>query len=198
MKTLALILTTAATSISTLLPPAKKADTYKVDTEKSSITWIGRKVTGQHEGTLKLASGELVAEGKSVKSGNFVIDMKSLANTDLEGETREKLLGHLRSDDFFSVEKNPTATFTVTKITPAGANKINVTGNLTIKGKTAPVSFPATVTVSGNTLTAKATGVKVDRTKYDIKYGSKTFFESIGDKAISDEFELAINLVSSK
>lgn len=191
-------MTTAATVISSVLPPAKKAETYKVDAAKSTITWVGKKVTGQHEGTIKVASGELATDGKNIKSGSFVIDMQSIDNTDLEGEMKDKLLGHLKSDDFFGVEKNPTANFTITKVVPAGAGKVNVTGNLTIKGKTAPISFPATVSISGNTLTANATSVKVDRTKYGIKYGSKSFFDSIGDKAINDEFELAINLVSSK
>lgn len=197
MKTLTLLTTLAVTALSTVLP-AKKAETYKVDTQKSTITWIGRKVTGEHKGTLKISSGALTTDGKNIKGGSFNMDMTSIDITDLEGESKGKLMGHLKSDDFFSVEKNPTANFSITKITPAGANKINVTGNLTIKGTTAPVTFPAEVSMSGNTLTAKASSVKVDRTKYGIKYGSKSFFEGIGDKAISDEFELAINLVATK
>jgi len=172
--------------------------TFKVDTEKSKIEWTGKKVTGQHTGTIKLASGEVAVNGKVPTSGKFAIDMTSMTSTDLQGETAGKLLGHLKSDDFFGVDKFPTSTFTATKITPAGANKVNVTGNLTIKGKTAPITFPATYTLAGNTLTIVAPEVKVDRTVYDIRYGSKSFFESIGDKAIDNDFLLNVTLVATK
>jgi polyisoprenoid-binding protein YceI len=171
---------------------------FKVDTNKSKIEWTGKKVTGQHTGTIKLASGEVVTNGKVPTGGKFTIDMNSMDNTDLQGGGKDKLMGHLKSDDFFGVEKYPTATFTATKITAAGANKVNVTGNLTVKGKTNPVSFPATYTLAGKTLTVVASEVKVDRTLYDIRYGSKSFFESIGDKAIDNEFLLNVTLVATK
>jgi polyisoprenoid-binding protein YceI len=172
--------------------------TFKVDAAKSKIEWTGKKVTGQHNGTIKLQSGEVVTNGKVPTGGKFVIDMTTMDNTDLSGDGKGKLLGHLKSDDFFGVEKYPTATFTATKITPAGGNKVNVTGNLTIKGKTNPITFPATYTLANNTLTVNASEVKVNRTVYDIRYGSKSFFESIGDKAIDDEFLLNINLVATR
>jgi len=172
--------------------------TFKVDTEKSKIEWTGKKVTGQHMGTIKIASGEIAVNGKTPSSGKFTIDMNSMENTDLDADSKPKLMGHLKSDDFFGVAKYPTATFVATKITPAGANKVNVTGNLTLKGKTAPVTFPATYTLAGKTLTVVAPEVKVDRTVYDIRYGSKSFFESIGDKAIDNEFLLNITLVATK
>ena len=175
-----------------------KETTYKVDTQRSSIEWLGKKITGQHNGTIKLSSGELVVNGKAVKGGAFTIDMNSIACSDLQGEYGQKLVGHLKNDDFFSVEKNPTSKFEITKVTSAGANRVNITGNLTIKGITQPLTFPATVKQKGDAIVAVAKGVKVDRTKYDIKYGSKSFFTSIGDKAIDDEFELAINLVATK
>ena len=172
--------------------------TFKVDADKSKIEWTGKKVTGQHTGTIKLASGEVVTNGKTPTGGKFTIDMTSMTSTDLQGGGADKLLGHLKSDDFFGTEKYPTSTFTATKITPAGANKVNVTGNLTIKGKTAAITFPATYTLAGNTLTVVAPEVKVDRTVYDIRYGSKSFFESIGDKAIDNEFLLNVTLVATK
>lgn len=177
--------------------PVKK-EIFKIDTEKSSIEWIGKKVTGQHNGTIKIASGHLELNNKTFKGGSFLIDMKSIVILDLKGEYNDKLSGHLKSDDFFSVEKNPTSKFEITKITPAGADRVNISGNLTIKGIKQPLSFPATIKKQDNTLVAVAKGIKVDRTKYDIKYGSKSFFSSIGDKAIDDEFELAINLVAKK
>ncbi|WP_158825303.1 YceI family protein [Mucilaginibacter lacusdianchii] len=173
--------------------------TYKVDTQKSSIQWTGKKVLGSHTGTIKLASGAIATNGKVPTTGTFVIDMNSMDNTDLtDADSKGKLLGHLKSDDFFGVSKYPTATFQATKITPAGAGEVNVTGKLTIKGKTDVVTFPAKYVVTGNTLTVSANEVKVNRTKYDIKYGSKSFFESIGDKAIDDEFLLNINLVATR
>ncbi|MEO5910654.1 MAG: YceI family protein [Pelobium sp.] len=174
------------------------ADVYSVDVTKSKIEWIGRKVTGTHKGELKIASGSLNANGKNLTGGSFVMDMTSMSNTDLDAGSGAKLLGHLKSEDFFSVEKNPTSKFEITKVTAAGADKVNITGKLTIKGITNEVSFPATVKQQGTFLVAVANGVKIDRTKFDIKYGSKSFIEGIGDKAIDDDFELNINLVAKK
>lgn len=168
-----------------------KTESFKVDTASSSIDWIGRKLTGEHTGKIKLASGELLVEGNSIKGGAFVMDMNSLTSDS------EKLTGHLKTDDFFSVEKNPTAKFQITKVSQTGST-LNVSGNLTIKGITQPISFPATVTKSGNSIIANAKGVKVNRVKFDIRYGSKSFFNDIGDKAIDDDFELEINLVAKK
>ena len=178
---------------------AAKNETYKVDTQKSKIEWTGKKIGGEHKGTIKVSDGNVVTNGKTPVSGTFTIDMKTIANTDLtDADYNAKLVGHLKSDDFFGVDKYPTATFVATKITPAGNGVANVTGNLTIKGTTNAITFPVNYTVSGNTLTAVAKGVAVDRAKYNVKYGSKSFFESIGDKAIEDNFILDITLVAQK
>jgi len=175
-----------------------KTDVYTVDAAKSKIEWIGRKVTGQHAGEIKIASGSLSADGKKLAGGAFDINMTSMTCTDLDATYGGKLLGHLKSEDFFSTEKNPTSKFAITKVTPAGADKVTITGNLTIKGITNAISFPASVKQQGNVIVAVANGVKIDRTKFDIKYGSKSFIAGIGDKAIDDEFELTINLVAKK
>ncbi|MXV51081.1 YceI family protein [Pedobacter sp. HMF7647] len=196
-KTLAILV--FAASVSLMAFTNKPADEkFTVDTQKSTVTWIGRKVTGEHTGTIKLAGGTLVLNGGSLKSGMFDINMNSITTTDLQGEYAQKLIGHLQSDDFFSTAKNPVSRFVITKVAPAGPNVVNVTGDLTIKGITKPVTFPATVKKEGNAVVAVAKGVKVDRTLYDIRYGSKSFFESIGDKAIDNDFELAINLLATK
>ena len=174
---------------------APKATTFKVDTQKSIVLWNGKKVTGEHSGTIKLAGGELSLSGTNLTQGSFTIDMTTITSTDGAGA---RLEGHLKADDFFGVEKFPTANFVITKVIPAASGKLTVSGNLTIKGITKALSFPATLAVKGTSLTAVAKGVKVDRTKYDIRYGSKSFFDSIGDKAIDDEFTLDITLVASK
>jgi len=169
-----------------------KTETFKVDTEQSSIDWIGRKVTGEHNGKIKITSGEVVVNGNAIKGGSFVMDMTSITSDS------ERLTGHLKNDDFFSVEKNPTSKFVITKVTSAGAERINITGNLTIKGITESITFPASVKKEGNAIVAVAKNVLVNRAKFDIRYGSKTFFNDIGNKAIDDNFELAINLVAKK
>ena len=197
MKTLKLL--SAALAITGLFAfTSAKLETYKVNTQKSNIEWTGKKVLGSHTGSIKISGGTVVTNGKAPVSGNFTIDMRTITNKDLDAENGGKLLGHLKSDDFFGVDKYPAAEFVATKITPVNANTVSVTGNLTMKGATNVITFPANYAVSGNTLTATAKGVVVDRTKYGIKFGSKSFFEAIGDKAINDEFLLDISLVAEK
>lgn len=171
-----------------------KPVTYTVDAAKSTITWVGKKVAGSHNGTIALKSGSLIVNGKNVTGGTFVMDMTAIKDAD----GSDKLEGHLKADDFFGSAKYPTSTFVITKVAGSGAN-LTVTGNLTIKGITKPLSFPATVTVNADgTVSALAGKILVDRTKYDIRYGSKSFFDSIGDKAIDDNFEIGVKLVAKK
>ena len=165
------------------------AQTKKVDTAKSSINWLAKKVTGQHNGTVNLKEGALVFKGVKLVGGNFTADMTSMTATDLTGEWLGKLNGHLKSEDFFSTEKFPTATLVFKTIAKKGADVYAVSADLTIKGITKPVSFELATTA--NSVTTK---FMVDRTAYDIRYGSKSFFESIGDKAIDNEFELTVAL----
>jgi polyisoprenoid-binding protein YceI len=186
-----LTLTASVVLLFAFTNPVKK-ETFTVDAQRSSIDWIGRKVTGQHTGKINISSGELVFAGKAFQGGSFVADMTTLTSDN------DKLTGHLKSPDFFSVEKNPVSKFEITKVTSAGLDRVNVTGNLTIKGITESLTFPASVKKQGNAVVAVASGVKVNRVKYDIRYGSKSFFNDIGDKAIDDEFELTINLVATK
>lgn len=161
----------------------------EVDIKNSKVTWKGYKVTGSHEGTVNLKEGALSFDGDKLTGGEFVVDMTSLTSTDLEGEYQGKLNGHLKSDDFFGVENHPAAKLVFTKVKSTGKNAYDVTADLTIKGKTHPVTFE--LSVYGN----KATGaLKVDRTKYDIKYNSGNFFENLGDKVIYDEFDLVVDL----
>lgn len=166
------------------------AQTKKIDVSKSTINWVGKKVTGKHSGTVNFKDGALAFKKSKLVGGTFNVDMTSLTATDLTGEYQDKLNGHLKSEDFFGTEKFQTSTLIIKKITAKSKNIYTITADLTIKGKTNPVVFD--LAVNGNTATTK---FKVDRTKYDIKYGSGSFFDNLGDKAISDEFELEVKLV---
>ncbi len=162
----------------------------KVDAAKSNIHWVGKKFTGQHEGTVNLQDGTLMFKGDKLVGGAFTVDMNSISTTDLEaGKGKEKLDGHLKNDDFFGTEKFPTSKLVFKSIGVKSKNTYTVTADLTIKGITNPIQFE--ITVDGNKAT---TNLKVDRTKYDIKYGS-TAAGAIADKAISDDFELAVTLM---
>jgi len=182
LKTIAIALFVAVSTIAT-------AQSKKIDATKSSIHWVGKKVTGQHEGSVAFKDGNLIFKGKKLTGGSFVVDMTSLTSTDLTGEYLGKLNGHLKSEDFFGTEKYPTAKLVFKKIATKPNGVYTVTADLTIKDVTAPVTFD--ITVKGNTAT---TTFKVDRTKYGIKYGSGSFFDNLGDKTINDEFELTVAL----
>ena len=182
MKTAVIFL--IATTAATVTEVSEK----KVDIEQSKIAWKGYKVTGNHEGTIDLKEGTLVFEGDILKGGNFVVDMTSLTDTDLEGEWKGKLEGHLKSDDFFGVEKHPTASLAFTDVQKNG-DHYTVTGDLTIKNITNSITFDLTVEENS----AKAS-LKIDRSKFDVRFGSPSFFNDLKDKAIYDEFDLNVSL----
>jgi len=196
MKRITLSLLAIALVATSFAKGSKKSESFKVDASKSSVNWLAKKVTGQHNGTITISNGTLALANDKIVGGKFEIDMTSIVNADLQGEWNTKLIGHLKSDDFFSVAKNPTAKLDITNVETKENNTI-VNGKLTIKGITQDISFPASVSKKGNVVVAIAT-IRIDRTKYDIKYGSKSFIEGIGDKAIDDEFELQVNLVAIK
>lgn len=180
---------------------ANKTVAYSVDKTASSIKWVGKKVTGQHNGTISITDGDVRVSNGKIVGGNIVIDPNSIVVEDLQGDSKEKLTGHLKSDDFFGVEKNPTATFEITKVEESAATEDathTVTGNLTIKGASHPLTFPALVNVTNNIVTADAKNVAVDRTLYGMKYGSGKFFQGLGDKMINDQFWLDIHFVAKK
>lgn len=181
---LALTLTFGLSAIANPIDGEKKT----VKTDKSTVTWKAYKVTGSHTGTINLKSGSLEFEGQKLVGGEFVVDMTSINTTDLEGEYKNKLDGHLSSDDFFATANNPTASLVFTEVKPSGENEYKVTGDLTIKGITKPVGFE--VSINGDKATAS---LKVDRTKYDVKYGSGVI-GTAKDKLIYDEFDLVVDL----
>lgn len=167
------------------------AETKPVKTDASTVTWKAYKVTGSHTGTVDLKSGALTFDGDKLTGGEFTVHMPTLVSTDLAGDpdSKGKLEGHLKSDDFFGVENHPTSTLVFTDVKATGKNAYEVTGDLTIKGITKPVTFD--VSIYGSKATAT---MKVDRTNYDVKYGSGSFFENLGDKTIYDEFDLVVDL----
>jgi len=155
----------------------------------SKIVWKAYKVTGSHEGTISLKSGKLNFNNDVLVGGDFQVDMNSLLCTDLSGDYKTQLEGHLKSDDFFNSNNHPNSSLTFTNVKPINNNSYNVDAEISIKGKKETVSF--VVSVYGN----KATGVlKLDRTKFDIKYGSGSFFAGLGDNLIYDEFDLIIDI----
>lgn len=160
-----------------------------VKTAESKVTWKAYKVTGSHTGTVALTDGALIFDEGTLKGGEFVVDMTSLISTDLEGESKGKLEGHLKSDDFFGVASHPTSSLVFTQVEATGKNSYEVTGDLTIKGITKPVTFD--VSVYGTKATAT---MKIDRAQYDVRYGSGSFFDNLGDKTIYDEFDLVVDL----
>ena len=180
----------------------KAATAYQVETAQSNLEWNGKKVTGEHTGNIKVAKGEILVNGNQVVGGTVLFDMTSITNTDLTDESyQQKLIGHLKSDDFFAVEKHPTGFFKITGVTPLKSATSNAThtvkGDLTLKGITHAIAFPAKVTLQDGVASAVGTAT-LDRTKWDIKYGSKSFFPNIADKAIYDDFTVKFNLVAKQ
>ena len=176
----------------TILP---KPRVFVVDNSTSSVKWTAYKVTGKHFGQTKFSNGELLMDGSNLVGGKFTMDMNTMTVEDISGGGAEKLLGHLKSDDFFSVSTHGTSTLVIKQATAKGGNNFDVKADLTIKGITQEVSFTANVAQNGNNVTASAF-FKVDRTKFGIKYRSGNFFENLGDKAINDEFDIMVNVTA--
>jgi len=176
---------------------------YKVDPKNSSIKWTGSKPTGEHTGTIAIQSGIIKTTNDAIESASFLIDMKSIAVTDLEGEEKAGLEGHLKGmaagkeDHFFNVEKFPTATFEITKVSTT-AEKTVIQGNLTMRGIKKNISFPATTTIGSAGLTLTTEVFTINRTDWGVNYGSKSLFDNLGDKFIHDDIALQINLKGSK
>lgn len=169
-----------------------------VNLEASTITWKGYKVTGEHTGNVKLKSGALNFNNGVLTGGSFEIDMKSITCTDMQGEWADKLVGHLKSDDFFGVEKYPVSKFVITKVISRGTpGSYKVIGNLTIKGTTKEIKFDTNVKEEAGNYVATG-NMKLDRSEYDIRYGSGSFFDNLGDKTIYDEFDMDVKIVTKK
>lgn len=180
------------------------ATTYKLDTTKSTIEWVGSKPTGKHNGTIALSNGELSLNNGKVESGKFTIDMNSITVLDLKaGDGKEDLEGHLKglgkeedADHFFNTKKFPEGTFEITSVATVDA-VTTVSGNLTLKGITKPVSFPAMILVDGNTVTLNSETFKINRTHWNVNYASKSVFDNLKDKFVEDEIELKVSITAT-
>lgn len=171
--------------------------THVADIDNSVILWKGFKPTGAHDGTLHLKNGEATFKEGALSQARFEIDMNSIVNKDMpaDDEYNQKLVGHLKSADFFDVEQFPLASFELVSQVTDENGQVQLTGDLTIKGITKSVTFPVTMTEEGNTTTLQSDTFNVDRTDFGIKYKSKNFFKDIKDKFINDEFEVSFKVV---
>tara|TARA_B100000925_G_scaffold239849_1_gene188963 strand:+ start:134 stop:763 length:630 start_codon:yes stop_codon:yes gene_type:complete len=162
-----------------------------IDISKSTVKWVGKKVTGSHEGNISIKEGHIHFDDNAFTGGNIVIDMSTIECTDLDGDSKQNIENHLSSDDFFGVKKYPTANLEVISAEKVkySKNKYQVKGILEIKSIKNDVEFEVVI---DNSL-AKVELV-IDRTKYDIKYGSGSFFDNLGDKMIYDDFNLSVSL----
>ena len=173
-------------------------DHVKVNTETSTVKWTGSKVTSSHEGDIKIKSGKLILDHGRLVGGQFEIDMTTIVNTDIEDkEYRQKLEGHLKNEDFFNVNEFKTASLIITTVKLIEESSYELQANLTIKGITHEIKFNADVKIKGTAFLAIAK-IKIDRTKWDIKYNSGSFFDGLGDYLILDEIEFDVFLLSEK
>ncbi len=177
-------------SSSFLLASGSEPSVKSINVTTSTIGWKAAKVTGTHEGTIKFKSGSLKFEGDMLIGGELVVDMNTIDCMDLKGGGKTKLEGHLKSDDFFGVANHPTATIKFTKVNSRGkTGEYKITANITIKNTTKEIKFNANLNAGVGTA-----GIKLDRSDFDIRYGSGSFFDNLGDKTIYDDFDLSVSV----
>lgn len=188
-------------------PEGKKAETkdsvatvdqvsgvaYTVDTTASKVMWKGTKVSGFHEGTVNIKSGSLNVDNGALTGGSFVLDMNTISATDLEGEYKDKLDGHLKADDFFGVATHPEATFTITEVKAgATANDVVISGNLVIKGQTKNITFDAKVEELTDSSVKTSADFNILREDWGVSYEGKK------DDLISKEINFRVSIVAKK
>jgi polyisoprenoid-binding protein YceI len=162
-----------------------------IDISKSSVKWLGKKVTGSHEGTISVKEGHLHFDNNFFTGGNIVIDMSTIECTDLVGEPKSSIEGHLSSDDFFGIKKYPTANLEIVNADKIkdSKNKYKVSAILEIKSIKNNIEFEVEIDND-----SAIVDIVIDRTKYNVKYGSGSFFDNLGDKMIYDDFKLSVSL----
>lgn len=168
---------------------------YKLDTEKSVIKWIGKKFGGQHTGGLTFKSGVVEVKDNKIVKASFSTDMTTITCSDLDGQYGDKLIGHLKSGDFFDVENHATANFEMKTFTSNNDGTGTMVGQLTIKGISQEMSVPVSYKVGAGMVAIRG-DVKFDRTKFDVNYGSSSALDIIKEKAISDDVEFSFTIVA--
>jgi len=180
----------------------KNLETVKLDVTQSTFNWHAKKVTGEHKGIVKFQNGDIFLNGNILIGGVINVDMTTIDDLDLSGEYHDKLVKHLKSDEFFAVEKYNTSTLSIKscefiKGTKPGENNYTVKADLMIKGITKEIVFGAFVVITKDQVVTNAE-FNIDRTKYDIKYNSKSFIPDIGDKAIDDNFSVKVRVIAKR
>ncbi|HAZ24739.1 MAG TPA: lipid-binding protein [Algoriphagus sp.] len=184
-------------SLAVFFTTEKNTAPATVNKSESSVMWKAAKVTGEHWGYVPIADATLDYSNGKITGGSFEMDMVNLTVEDLtDPKSKGNLTNHLKSDEFFSVEKFNTSSFKITDAKSSNGRDYVISGNLTIKGISQPISFPAKVSTSGNKLTAEG-DITFDRTKFDIKFRSGNYFENLADKLIYDDVNLKVKLVAS-
>jgi len=166
-----------------------------VSISKSKVQWTGSKPTGSHTGTINLSSGKLVFDHGRLVGGEFIINMGTIECTDIEGRKGQRLVEHLKNEDFFFVEKHPTARLEIVTAQPMPDNMYKILANLTIKDITHEVIFSSHLTIKGNQFVASAK-IEIDRTKWGVVYKSGNVFKDLGDKIIDDQIDFDVFLTS--
>ena len=174
------------------------AELNNVNLETSVLNWKGSKPTGDHNGTVSLKSGGILIEDGQLKAGEFVVDMNTIINLDMKGSKgATNLEGHLKSPDFFEVEKYPTSKFVITRVVDK-EGKLEVTGNLSIKDVTKSITIPASVEKVEGVYVFKSDNFNIDRADFNVKYKSKKFFDNLKDKFVNDLVEMSFVVQAAK
>jgi polyisoprenoid-binding protein YceI len=195
MKVISILLFTTLISFSMILEKSNPL-VVSVDKNESTVTWKAKKVTGEHYGKVTIANADLDYENGKIQGGSFTMDMLSITVEDITDEgSNKRLTDHLKSDDFFSVEKFNTSTLKITDAKTSNGKDYQITGDLTIKGIKNQVTFPATLEMVENKVITTAE-ITFDRTKFDIKYRSGNYFENLADRLIYDDVNLEVKLVA--
>jgi len=197
MKNIVLVLISSLLTLSLVASEPTHIIDVPVNVESSTVKWIGSKISENHEGSINIVKGALSIDHGKLAGGVVTIDMNSIKTTDMSEKYNKKLDSHLKNEDFFNVEEFPFATITILKAVKIEGNMYRVTADLTIKGITNQIGFYTDIKIRGAHYQATA-NIKIDRTKWNIKYNSGSFFKDLGDKIILDEIEFDVFLLSAK
>lgn len=166
---------------------------YTIDPTASVLRWEGKKVSATHHGNVVFKSGNIYVDGNNITGGEFVTDMASITNEDQQGEWKEKLVDHLKSEDFFHVEKHPEATFQITEVKATdNPAQVQISGNLTIRGISKNITFNADVVEIDENKVKVNTDFNIERENWGITY------TGMADDLISKEINFKINIVANR